>query len=53
MDLRPLKFCLYLLPLSAILMFNKIGYHVNADDAQLYIYIYHLNVNSHWRLFQN
>ena len=26
--LGPLKFCLYMLPLSAILRFHKIGYHV-------------------------
>ena len=35
--LRPLKFCFYLLPLSDILMYHKIGYHVYADDTQLYI----------------
>ena len=33
----PLKLCLYLLPLSTILMYHKIGYHVYADDTQLYI----------------
>ena len=32
--LGPLKFCLYLLPMSAILKYHKIGYHVY---AQLYI----------------
>ena len=35
--LGPLKCCLYLLPLSAILMYHKIGYHVYADDTQLSI----------------
>ena len=28
-----LKFCLYLLPLSAILRYHNIGYHVYADDT--------------------
>ena len=32
-----LKFCLYLLPLSAILMCHNIGYHVYADDTQFYV----------------
>ena len=35
--LGPLKLCLYLLPLSAILIYNNIGYHVYVDDTQLYI----------------
>ena len=35
--LGPLKCCWYLLPMSAILNYHKIGYHVYADDAQLYI----------------
>ena len=34
--LGPLKLCLYLLPMSAILKYRKIGYHVYADDTQLY-----------------
>ena len=33
----PWKFCLYMLPLSAILRFHKIGYHVYADDTQIYV----------------
>ena len=35
--LGPLKFCLYLLPLRAILKYRGIGYHIYADDTQLYI----------------
>ena len=35
--LGPLKLCLYLLPLSAILRYHNIGYHVHADDTQLYV----------------
>ena len=34
--LGPLKLCLYLLPLSTILMYHKIGYHVYADNTHLY-----------------
>ena len=37
-----LKVCLYLLPMSAILKYHKIDYHVYADDT-----ISHLNVNNH------
>ena len=32
-----MKFCLYLLPLGAILRLNNIGYHIYADDTKLYI----------------
>ena len=32
--LGPLKCCLYLWPLSAILRYHNIGYHVCADDIQ-------------------
>ena len=35
--LGPLIFCLNLLSLSAILMYDKIGYHIYVDDTQLYI----------------
>ena len=32
-----LEFFLYMLPLSAILRFHKIGYHVYAEDTQIYV----------------
>ena len=35
--LGPLKLCLYLLPLSAILRYHTISYHVYAGDTQFYI----------------
>ena len=35
--LGDLKFCLYLLPMSAILKYHSFAYHVYADDTQLYI----------------
>ena len=33
--LGALKFCLYMLPLNAILRFHKIGYQVYTDDTQI------------------
>ena len=44
--LGPLKFCLYLLPMSAILKYYKIGYYVYNDDTQLYIYLIQMYTTS-------
>ena len=42
----PLKFCLYLLPMSVVLKYHKIGYHVYSDHTQLYIYYLHNNMGA-------
>ena len=34
--LGPIEFCIYTLPLSAILKHYKIYYHIYADDTQIY-----------------
>ena len=34
--LGPLKFCIHLLPLGAILRYHGIGCHIYADDTKLY-----------------
>ena len=35
--LAPIKFCLYLLPLGAILKHHNLGYHNYVGDTKLYI----------------
>ena len=35
--LGPLKYCLYMLPMGAILRFHKFDYYVYADDTQFYV----------------
>ena len=35
--LGPLKFCIQLLPLGAILRYHGIGYHIYADDTQIFL----------------
>ena len=35
--LGPLKFCIYMLPISSIMRHHDIYYHIYADDTQLYV----------------
>ena len=37
--LGPTKFCLYLLPLCAVLKKHNIGYHIYTNDTQLDLYL--------------
>ena len=34
--LGPIEFCMYTLPLGAILRHHKLQYHIYADDTQIY-----------------
>ena len=34
--LGPIEFCIYTIPLGAILKYHKINYHIYADDTQIY-----------------
>ena len=34
--LGPIEFCIYTIPLGAILKYHKISYHIYADDTQIY-----------------
>ena len=44
--LGPLKFCLYLLPLSATLRYHNIGFMCMLTTLN---YMSHLNVNNRWK----